>query len=401
MSTPDPSIAYLAQGKLYHKPSGKDVNSINSDFLQELLDRRNRANQRTGWKQSGMMWNVTAQQDWQALAQAQSSAMATGARMENISAVCIGQQPGEIFYSLNTQTIGGIFRYNITTGHEDRIAHKQNLQVRQLTVHPDEDLAVCSISYEDGSANLATMRASGGKLAECTEGDSCDEAPRWVRGKGKLLVYQSVGIARDMNGLPLDISAYAIKTLDLDSGEIKTLVEEPGQDCFHPRLLADGTLYFISRPYKSINNRVKVTPWQLLKDIVLFPIRVCMVIFAFLDMLSNFLTGKHLTAAGGARKQGPDVRQMLIAGRLVQMQQQQRAENATADTALAPKDWQLIRQDTSGNQTVLQSNVLSFDICSDGSYVYTDGLKVIYHDIDGNDRELAKGALIEHVAVTF
>ena len=400
MTTPDPEIAYLAEGKLYHKPSGQDVKNIDSHFLQELIDRRNRDSQRSSWKQSGSAWNVTAQQDWQAIAQVQGAALAGATRMENITSVCIGQQSGEIFYSLNTQTIGGIFRYNLKTDTEDRIAHKQNLQLRQLAVHPDEDIAVCSIGFEDGSANLVTMRASGGKMAECTEGDSYDEAPRWVRGQGKTLVYQSAGIARDHNGMPVDMSEYAIKSINLDTGDLHTLAQMPGYDCFHPRQLTDGTLYFIRRPYKSINNRSHLSPWQLLKDILLFPVRVCVVIFTFLDMLSHFLTGKHLTAAGGVKKQGPDVRRMLVAGRMIQMQQQNKADAVNAST-LAPKDWELIKQDADGGQTILQSNVLSFDICSDGSYVYTDGLRVIYHDPDGNDRQLAKGTLIEHVAVTF
>ena len=63
MTTPDPEIAYLAEGKLYHKPSGQDVKNIDSHFLQELIDRRNRDSQRSSWKQSGSAWNVTAQQD--------------------------------------------------------------------------------------------------------------------------------------------------------------------------------------------------------------------------------------------------------------------------------------------------------------------------------------------------
>ena len=400
MSTPDPEIAYLAEGKLYHKPSGKDVKLIQSHFLQELLDRRNRDNQRSSWKSQGMMWNVTAQQDWQAIAQVRGAALAGNTRMENIAAVCIGRQSGEIFYALNTQTIGGVFRYNLKSDSEDRIAHKQNLQIRQMAVHPEEDLAVCSIGYEDGSANLVTMRASGGKMAECTEGDSYDDAPRWVRGKGRTFVYQSAGIARDEHGFPVDMSPYAIKSIDMDANKLETLVEQDGYDCFHPRMLADGTLYFIRRPYKSIDNRTRISPWQILKDILLFPIRLCVTLYWLLDTISHFVTGKHLSAAGAMRKKGPDARRMLVAGRLLQMQQEDKAKRDT-DSVLAPKDWELVKQDAAGNQTVLQDHVLSFDICSDGSYVYTDGLKVVYHDADGNNRELAKGTLIEHVAVTF
>ena len=92
MTTPDPEIAYLAEGKLYHKPSGQDVKNIDSHFLQELIDRRNRDSQRSSWKQSGSAWNVTAQQDWQAIAQVQGAALAGATRMENITSVCIGQQ---------------------------------------------------------------------------------------------------------------------------------------------------------------------------------------------------------------------------------------------------------------------------------------------------------------------
>src|SRR3954471_21799618 len=55
---PGPAVAYLAEKKLYVAASGAEKPAlVESHFVEEMLDRRERNRQRHDWRQSGMAWN--------------------------------------------------------------------------------------------------------------------------------------------------------------------------------------------------------------------------------------------------------------------------------------------------------------------------------------------------------
>src|SRR5690349_8159302 len=53
-----PAVAYLAEKKLYIAAAGSEKPAlVESHFIEEMLDRRERNRQRHEWRQSGMAWN--------------------------------------------------------------------------------------------------------------------------------------------------------------------------------------------------------------------------------------------------------------------------------------------------------------------------------------------------------
>ena len=175
-----------------------------------------------------------------------------------------------------------------------------------------------SIVYPNFCTNIAVMKTGGGGLHEVTDGDA---AGRYTR-----------------------LGPAAIQLLDLDSGDLSTLAEEPEADLLGPRLAADGTLFYIRRPYET--GPVRVSPLGLLKDTVLFPFRMSYAIFQFFSFFSMRYSGKPLTSSKGGVQRQPDLKQMMIWGNLLDADKAARgADRSDAEApSMLPASWQLIRR---------------------------------------------------------
>jgi hypothetical protein len=191
---------------------------------------------------------------------------------------------------------------------------------------------------------------------------------------------------------------YAVFELDTDGGEMKTLLEADDKDFLSPRVGADGSLYYITRPYQTLH--APVSPLKVGKDIVLFPLRLVLAVVHFLDWFSMVFRRKPLLTAGGPPKEGPDARYMMLWGKLVDAEQLHREHSARGDGrggALVPKTWTLQRRKSDGTDETLASHVVSFDLCPDGSVVYTNGAAVYHLDAAGERTEVCASRLIERV----
>lgn len=67
--------------------------------------------------------------------------------------------------------------------------------------------------------------------------------------------------------------------------------------------------------------------------------------------------------------------------------------------ALVPESWELIRRSPDGSEWVAARGVVSFDLCANGTLVYTDGTGVYHLSPDGKPTPLCDGTLVEHVTL--
>lgn len=308
-----------------------------------------------------------------------------------------GEKPGEIYYTIETDAIGGVFHFDVNENYERRLAHKQDLRLADLSRHPVDGQLACTIRHPDGSSSLGVMRNDGGGLHEVTAGDSRDESPSWIPGQANSLVYQSAGIGRDASGVIYGLAPYGIYELDLDNNRMTTLLELEEQDCLSPRIDSTGTLYYIRRPYEL---RPPSSIWRAAKDVVLFPIRLTWAFVHFLNAFSMFFAKKPLMTAGGPRRKGPDKRSLMLWGRWVQVDRELKA-GGDSDKPLVPRTWELIRRSTNGDEQAIASGVVAFDLCADGGIVYTNGVSVFHLSADshsGPGERLARGMFIERVS---
>lgn len=251
-------------------------------------------------------------------------------------------------------------------------------------------LAITSICGGKEPGGLVYSLESGVK--ELTECDSFDTAPRWRPGTDRRIIFQSAGIGRNREGQFLALGPFSIQQLELEAGELSTLVEHPHYDYLAPQCQADGTLLYIRRPYSA---HAYPSLLRVLKDVVLFPFRLAYAVFHYLNFFSAIYTGRKLTSASGAKGREMDLKQMMIWGNLVRSQQSGNVEETGAD--LVPKTWQLFRHPPNGVPSVLASGVLAYDLSSDGTVVYTNGNAVFLLHPDGRKEHLVTEGMIEQV----
>ncbi len=379
MSAPDRQLAYLAQGKLHFRSNGT-LETVESAFARSLRERAVQIHNRHSWKTHGRG------------AQFMNGGLAWPAQGNDpgefraaITSVAPGRNPGELLYALETDDVSGIFAVD-SNGVEQRLFHTADFRVRHIALNEDRTLLAAAIFHNNFTSTIATFPVEGSGFTEATDGDSMDLAPRWVPGGRRRLVFQSAGVGRDAGGRALGLGPFAVQQLDLDSGDMQTLAEEPEYDLLGPQKTADGALYYIRRPYQ--DGRRGNNPVFALKDAVLFPFRMVHAIFQYFNFFSMRYTGKPLATSRGAAQRQPDIKQMMIWGNMIDAGRAA-AENRFGDPdapSLVPSSWQLVRLMPGGTPEVLAKGVLSFDVAG-GSILYSNGSAIHRMAQDGTDAE--------------
>ena len=254
-----------------------------------------------------------------------------------------------------------------------------------------------SIRRGDGTAGIVVGENDGRFLSDVTFGDCLDEAPAWIPGPGRRLVYQSAGIARDANGFARGLGPYSIAVLDVDAQSVETLIEDSTWDCLQPRMLADGTLFYVRRPYQP--RAPRPDGLTLLKDVVLFPFRLGRAFVHFFNVFSMMFSGKPLLTATGPQQQpAADQRYLMLWGQMVDAQQAiARARKRGQPAHLVPRDWQLIRRAPDGREDTLCEHVLAYDVRAGGDVLVTNGSAVEHVAPTGERQQLGTDHLIERV----
>jgi hypothetical protein len=130
----------------------------------------------------------------------------------------------------------------------------------------------------------------------------------------------------------------------------------------------------------------------MLLDVVLLPFRLLYAVFQYLNFFTTRYTGKPLTTAGGPKRQGADMRQMMVWSNLMQ------AEGAAAGDEpkpSVPRTWQLVRIRGQQRPETLAGGVVAFDLGQDGSLVYSTGNAIHHLSSDGRHSRLLSEERVE------
>jgi hypothetical protein len=378
------NFAYLSGGRLYLKLGQDTVQSIASEFGQAAQQRGFQMQQRNSWKQKNLATNFM------------TAGMSGDVKQQDRSIVPVAVQgvcptsADRLLYTLEAGEIGGIFTLERFTApqsvgapsHRDRhqktkekrLFHSADFKVDRIDFHPDYQLIACAAISKDGTSNIAMMPVNGVHLEEVTEGDAIDLAPKWIPGFRKIIVFQSAGISRDGAGYIIEHKHSTIEQLDIDNREVITLASDPKYDLLSPQMDADGTLYYIRRPYRPMRQRAPFS--QILKETLLIPARLLTAVFEWLNFFTRRYTGKSLLAVPPQRARSE---QMLFLGKLVdvglEIERNRRFGDADSP-ALVPRSWELIKQQPHREPQVIGHGVLAFDIGLDGQIVYSNGSAV-------------------------
>jgi hypothetical protein len=337
------TIAYLSRGRLNVLTEGGGVRTIDSKFGKDVRERALQIQDRNAWKTQGTGARfMTGGRLW---SQANRDPMAMKITIAGIARGC---GPGDVLYSLETNEITGVFSVRHETGEERRLFHSAEARVRHVAASPDGASVACALAGGGGTSHISIMRADGSEFVDITEGDSVDLAPSWVPGHARALVFQTAGIARDADGYPVGQGPFSIHQIDLDSGEMTCLAEDPKSDFLGPRVARDGSVLYIRRPYTLWKSRPSFL--RAFFDFLLLPFRLLYAVFQFLNFFTVRYTGKPLTNSGDAKSKEMDIRQMMIWGNMIDAQKAARESEKAGDAsgAIVPSTWQLVRSGPAG-----------------------------------------------------
>lgn len=386
------TLAYLSQGRLSLKSPGAEPKLIHSKFGQQVIDRSLAISQKRAWKAEGGGGAISGATLWG------GQAARAAAEVVHFTGAALGS--GKLYYLLQTSALCGLFRLDLAEDEERRLFTDAAKRATDLALHPAGEELALSLAFPNGTSGIGVVQADGSSLQTVTEGDSRDEAPSWVPGEGRKLVFQSAGVARTPDGFPAGLGPATIEQLDLDTGHLETLRAEQNFDLLTPRVGADEALYFIRRPYESPGAR-RFSLGTFLLDIVLFPYRLLRALLGFLNVFSMIFTQKPLTMAGGPERSEKDAMPVYLRGRKVEAEKKLRdLRNSDPDAAgLVPSDWQLVRRTAGGEEKVLAKRVLAFDLQPDGRIVYTNGRAVFEMGADGSGAKvIARDRVVESVS---
>uniref|UniRef100_Q020R7 Uncharacterized protein n=1 Tax=Solibacter usitatus (strain Ellin6076) TaxID=234267 RepID=Q020R7_SOLUE len=336
----DHQLAYISQGQLHLQRYGEGEGELlESPFGRSLKDRAIQIHNRNAWKLQG--------RGGQSLSRALHSPADRdpAAFRITITSVARGLHPGHLFYTLETDETSGVFTRD-AAGLETRLFHTADFRARHLDPHPDGSEVALSIHHRNGLANLALLKSDGTGLTEITEGESVDQAPRWVPGPGRRLVYQSAGMARDPQARFSGFGPSSIRQLDLDTGDVSCLAQDDNFDFLWPRIAAGGELYYIRKPNGLAPQ--PVVPWVALKATLALPFRILWLIAKLFEISLAHCTGQPLVPPTAAPK-----------------------------AVRTPSSWLLMRQPPGAAEAqTIAEGALSFDLAADGSVIYSTGIDV-------------------------
>jgi hypothetical protein len=376
-------IAFIAHGKLFYADAGQAPREIHSPHVQAAMDRLERSRERHAWKE-GTTFSVRAGGDWREGPGRELPLLATSVQFA---------PDGRLVYFLRDKAMGGLFEQDIATGQERRLIHRQNLLLDDLQLSADGKVLLCSQQAGHGAANIVSMGVDGGDYRELTGGDTIDTAPCWVPGQAEQLVFQSAGLARGSEGHVAAIGPASIQLLDTRTGELRPVFEDPRFDFLQPRVMSDGSLLFIRRPYEGQQYRST----DILMDTLLFPFRLLRTLFHFLNFQSLVYSSKPLTSATGPR-QDADIKDILLKGRRFDAENAMRSgKRVQGVPSLVPESWQLVWRSAQGEERILARHVASYDLTADGGVIHSNGFAVFALHPGGPSSLVLRGKLMAEI----
>ena len=353
------NLAYLSKGKLFANDSNNQISEIQSTHIQSLLDRAEKKNAQHGWKQ-GTSWGTTP---------------VGGVRQFEENAIDVNFSAAEmlpgnkVLYFLKGEGFGGLFRYDMNSKEEHRLAHRQSMDYRDLHYDAKRDNILCSSAHASGVSNILLMDAEGDSARELTGGDTEDVSPCWLPDGASQIVFQSMGLARSADGYVMARGPSSIQLLDSEKGEVTPVLENDSFDYLDPKVSNNGDLFFIRRPYELPQYKTS----NFITDTLMFPFRLLRAVFHYLNFFSLMYSREPLTSASSPYVEA-DMKDMILKGKRINAEEAlKKGFNIQGVPSLVPKNWELIKRSKQGQETVLAHSVLSYAISDDGKIIYSNG----------------------------
>lgn len=372
-------IGYISDKQLYVWEDGK-VTALPSIRYQKYLATMQSIHDAKAWKTSG------------------TGAMFTGAAADaptDPSRIPVGlhglaPDPTGMLYAVELDEVGGLYRRDLdpAASEEGHVLTRQNLHFGGIA-RRGQQLAMC-IGSDPGRLHLSILDLTDNEETEITDGDTTESHPSWSPDGGRIL-FSSAGYARNDSGQPVMLGPQEILAYAPATGSLDTLCSDPAYDYLVPREAPDGALYCIRQPYDSGEKRS-----NLLKDILLFPVRIVKAIGGLLNYFSMRYGGEPLrsNSSRSEKAKHKTPQELFFEGNLLKVEENRRQNQKAGDKypGICPRNRVLLRIDPNGGETILRHGVLDYALLPDGRIVCSNGAHLLL--LDGEQQtELARAKL--------
>ncbi len=384
-----PRFVFIAEGKLFLKEGAAEPREIESPFARAAMARAEERQNRHGWK------NGDAEEQGPFAARNVWGRQARAAKDDHpvFRHVTRGARPGEIFYVLSMTASAGVFRYNVDTGEEQRLFHREDFRACGVSCSPTDGRLVVASRGQDQIGDLELVDPETRRRDRVTDGEGHDSFPSHHPIQPNTVCFQSAGVGRNAEGQLVAFGPAAVLMLNHETGALETLLEDDAHDFLAPRFDREGRLLCIRRPYAagSVGGAAGV------KAFVLAPFHLVEAVIGFCDAFTRLFARRSLRPVGpGGTNETP--RHLAIHDTVVELEKTlRRRARGARDAHLVPRSWTLVRREHDGRLVEIAPHVTGFDLGPDGSLVYTDGLSVWLHGPEA--RRLHDGFVVQELAV--
>ena len=287
-------------------------------------------------------------------------------------------EEGEFIYSALLDTGTAIYSKPLSQceNYEGLILRKNDLKTYDMAYDKKNHrlaIAASTLSYD---RHIAILGIDSAHIDFLTEGDSLDGNPAFDPKNPDQLYYDSCGFAYGEQGNILGVGAKEICRLNLQSGALDTILENNKFDFIKPQLDLEGNLYFIQKPYRPLaNNSFSFA------NALLAPVKIIKALIGWLDFFTTRYAGESLKTNGAnpAKMKQKSEEEIFIEGNLINAQKTLTENQKSGEKfpGIAPKNWELMKMNKSGDVTSVKKGVLSYRLSEDGELFYSNGKHLI------------------------
>jgi hypothetical protein len=391
------SYVYISDGKMFaHTDTGD--RPIDSEVLETYIRKVRDSANRSEWKRSGSGAMFTGVYEPGADAQSRVASIRSAVG-------CVGWQGEDLIYSIDIDGTAGIYRKFKNDDTQDGIVISSS-----DTAYLDFDflgqrLAV-SAAFA-GESHIGVLEAGKTVCDMYTDGQSWDSEPAWSRVNPNEIYFSSAGLAvqeanNESNVSPLGFpygmhhamlstvtslkGPSAICRMNIVKGTMDVLLENNESDFVHPQPTADGSLYYIKRPYRSQND---TSSSGCLLDALLMPFRLLRALFGFFNLFSVKYSGKTLSRSGDVKQR--DEGQMFIDGNMIQAEKELKENQKRGEQypGIIPRTWELRRLGADGTDTLIRRGVVAYRVMGNGDILISNGMCVLCRGADGSEHKIS------------
>lgn len=294
-----------------------------------------------------------------------------------------------LLYSVSIESFSGLFIKSLgdTNAPEVHIMHGNKVAFYGIDAHEETGEIILSVNETPFERNLALLDKENNRYRLVTEGETQDDNPIWSKTQKRTVFYESAGVGRDYQGNFVGLGPKTINKLDLNRCTVDEVVALPGYDCFRPQVDGHNNLYFIKKPYQAVGKQ----PMTIV-DVIAIPFKILKAIARAIEFFTVKHTGESFTSKGfnPAKTKTLDPKEIIINGNIINAEKtyQQNKQSGQPYPGIAPKNWELMCLDSSGNMRCIKQGVIGYTLNKKGEIIYSNGKYIIKITNDGKEEVL-------------